>query len=191
MKQLAQVRSVGVPVPGHHAPVVGPEAPFEMLEACHERVQRSLQLLHRLIDHLQNKGHDASAALAASDVLRYFKVAAPLHHQDEELHVFPPLLALQDAQVTAVVEQLLSDHRAMEQAWIPAAQVLDMVAAPTSLPWQALDAAQLLQLQHFAGLYTAHIALEESLVYPKARESLSAAALQAMSADMVARRSAR
>jgi len=191
LKQLAQVMSVGVPVPGHHAPAVGPEAPFEMLEACHERVQRSLQLLHRLIDHLQNKGHDASAALAASDVLRYFKVAAPLHHQDEELHVFPPLLALQDAQVTAVVEQLLSDHRAMEQAWIRAAQVLDMVAAPTSLPWQALDAAQLLQLQHFAGLYTAHIALEESLVYPKARESLSAAALQAMSADMVARRSAR
>ena len=83
------------------------------------------------------------------------------------------------------------DSLALLHATCRAAQVLDTVAAPTSLPWRALDAAQLLQLQHFAGLYTAHIALEENLVYPRARQSLSAAALQAMSADMVARRSPR
>ena len=88
--------ALGLSLPGHRAPAVGPEAPFEMLEACHERMQRSLQLLQKLQDHLARHGHDASAVQAAQDVLRYFNLAAPLHHQDEELHVFPPLLALDD-----------------------------------------------------------------------------------------------
>ncbi len=179
---------VGVGLPGHRAPAVGPEAPFEMLEACHERVQRSLQLLHRLIDHLEKNGHDDSAAQAARDVLRYFNLAAPLHHQDEELHVFPPLLALHDARLSAAVEQLLRDHRAMELAWVSAAQVLDTIAQAAATAWQPLSARQTQQLRHFADLYAQHIALEEGVVYPRARTALSAAAVQAMSADMVARR---
>ena len=34
-------------VPGHRSPSVGYEEPFEMLDACHERVQRMLSLLGR------------------------------------------------------------------------------------------------------------------------------------------------
>lgn len=33
--------------------------------------------------------------------MRYFGLAAPLHHQDEELHLFPPLLAGPDAALRA------------------------------------------------------------------------------------------
>ncbi|RYY71287.1 MAG: hemerythrin domain-containing protein, partial [Comamonadaceae bacterium] len=80
-------------LPGLRSPGVGFEQPFEMLEACHERVQRSLQLLARLCAHVRSQGGDDSAREAARDVLRYFDIAAPLHHEDEELHVFPPLLA--------------------------------------------------------------------------------------------------
>lgn len=60
-----------------------------MLEACHERVQRTLGLLGRLREHVRKQGVDNDARQAARDVLRYFDIAAPLHHQDEELHVFP------------------------------------------------------------------------------------------------------
>lgn len=187
----ASTRSVGLSLPGHRAPTVGPEAPFEMLEACHARVQRSLQLLQKLQDHLAHQGHDASAAQAAQDVLRYFNLAAPLHHQDEELHVFPPLLALDDAPVVAAVQQLIRDHRAMEAAWSLAAGVLQQIAQASATTWQPLNAAQTADLQGFACLYDQHIALEEALVYPQARAALSAPALQAMSADMVQRRSHR
>ncbi len=178
---------IGIALPGHRSPAVGPEAPFDMLEACHERVQRSLQLLKKLQAHLLTRGHDTSAGQAAQDVLRYFNLAAPLHHQDEELHVFPPLLALQDAVLTAAVRQLITDHRTMEAAWVPAAAVLEHIAHGIG-SWVPLDAAQTAILQNFAALYGPHIALEEGVVYPRARTLLQGAALSAMTADMVQRR---
>ena len=66
-----------VSLPGFASPGVGFEQPFEMLEACHERVQRSLALLQRLVDHVDRNGHDADSRSAARDVLRYFDIAGP------------------------------------------------------------------------------------------------------------------
>ncbi|HEX2546883.1 MAG TPA: hemerythrin domain-containing protein, partial [Ramlibacter sp.] len=92
------------------SPAAGFEEPFGMLEACHERVQRMLALLQRLREHLASHGADTQAQQAARDVMRYFDQAAPLHHQDEELHVFPPLLARGSAQAVQVVRRLQEDH---------------------------------------------------------------------------------
>ena len=125
-------------LPGVHAPGAGFEAPFEMLAACHERVERMLALLSRLQAHLLESGCDASARQAASDVMRYFDLAAPLHHQDEELHVFPPLLAGPDGGLHSLVQRLLEDHRAMDVAWPAARRVLVAVAGG---PTDRLDPA--------------------------------------------------
>lgn len=89
-------------LPGFNAPSVGFEQPFAMLEACHERVQRTLALLQRLRAHVLEHGADVPAQQAARDVLRYFDIAAPLHHEDEELHVFPLLLAQGSPDVAAL-----------------------------------------------------------------------------------------
>ena len=80
-----------IPLVLHAAPAAGFDEPFEMLAACHERVQRMLRLLRRLAAHLGEHGADAQAAQAAVDVMRYFDEAAPRHHDDEELHVLPRL----------------------------------------------------------------------------------------------------
>ncbi len=181
----------GVALPGHRTPAVGLDMPFEMLEACHERVQRSLRLLEKLQAYLVNQGHDASAAQAARDVLRYFDLAAPLHHQDEELHVFPLLLAQGDGDLTAAVHRLQADHRTMEQAWLSAASVLRGIADATSSAWQPLQAPQVAALRDFSDLYGDHIALEERLVYPNARTAITAVQLQAMRDDMVQRRTSK
>lgn len=178
----------GVPLPGHSAPAVGVESPFEMLEACHQRVERSLKLLQRLLRYLHDKGHDESARSAARDVLRYFDVAAPLHHQDEELHVFPPLLAGADLSVRMVVQKLMQDHQHMETAWQQARLVLCRVADTPVGAWVPLQPAQVRLLQHFAGLYDQHIADEEGLVYPAARRTLGPTQVAAMAADMGRRR---
>ena len=42
-------------LPGHRAPGAGYEAPFEMLDACHEQVERMLRLLHKLRAHLAQR----------------------------------------------------------------------------------------------------------------------------------------
>ena len=67
------------------------------------------KLFERLVAHVRAQGHDAASRSAAADVLRYFDLAAPHHHQDEELHVLPPLLASDDATQRALAEQLVAE----------------------------------------------------------------------------------
>lgn len=165
------------------------EAPFEMLTTCHERVHRMLGLLARLRAHLASHGHDAQAAQAARDIMRYFDQAAPLHHQDEELHVFPVLLAQGDAQVRSVVRRLQQDHLAMERAWPFARALLQTVVDDGGrATWSPWDSADLQTLDDFAGRYGEHIRLEEEIVYPAARSMLDAQALSTMGEDMQGRR---
>lgn len=175
-------------LPGLHAPGAGFEAPFEMLAACHERVERMLALLARLQQHLLEIGCDDPARQAASDVMRYFDLAAPLHHQDEELHVFPPLLAGPDAGLRSLVQRLLQDHRAMEAAWPAARHVLAAVAGGPAAGWTPLQPEQTAALHAFAALYQRHLADEDGLAYPAAQELLSVPVLQGMSRDMMQRR---
>lgn len=173
-------------LPGFNAPAVGFEQPFEMLAACHERVQRSLDLLGRLAVYIADKGHDAQSRSAASDVLRYFDLAAPLHHQDEELHVFPLLLKLGDATLRDTLLRLQADHRQMETLWAEVRVGL--------LRWQepactdGVNAGQRAAIERFRGIYEDHIKAEESVVFPAARAAMSEATLEAMGREMQARR---
>jgi len=175
-------------LPGFNAPAVGFEAPYEMLAACHERVQRSLDLLGRLVDYIGNQGHDAQTRSAAADVLRYFDLAAPLHHQDEEQHVFPLLLAQGDVALRATVQRLQADHRQMEALWAGVREALLRWREPGCQETVAADTME--AITRFRDLYAGHIEAEEGLVFPAARAAMSAAALSAMGAEMQARRRA-
>lgn len=177
---------MGTALPGFDAPTVGFEQPYEMLQACHERVQRSLDLLQRLTAHVQTRGHDAQSRSAAADVLRYFDLAAPHHHEDEERHVFPPLLAGGDAALRAAVLRLQEDHRQMTGHWAALRPLLQRWSAPGCR--EAPDAAALAAIERFRALYADHIGTEEGLVYPAARTGMDAPALAAMGTEMQARR---
>ena len=168
------------------APAVGFEQPFKMLEACHERLHRMLALLTRLRGHLRANGADAQAQQASRDVMRYFDMAAPQHHRDEELHVFPPLLAQGDAATVAVVHRLQADHRRMESDWAAARPVLEAV-----VQGQAPVPAQEDALADFATLYDRHIADEEQIVYPAAQALLDPPAIRAIGEEMMRRRGVR
>lgn len=175
-------------LPGFNTPAVGFDQPFEMLEACHERVQRSLALLERLCDYLRTQTCDDTARQAARDVLRYFDLAAPLHHQDEELHIFPLLLAQGRPDVVAPVQQLQRDHLAMESDWAAARVPLQALAEGDIQVFSAADGAV---FERFTRCYASHIHTEEGLVYPAAQALLSASAVAAMGREMAQRRGAR
>lgn len=170
------------------APAASFEQPFEMLAACHERVDRMLRLLQRLREHLVKRGADADARKAAQDVMRYFDQAAPQHHHDEELHVFPPLIAQGDAQTLALVRRLQQDHLQMEQRWAAAREVLAAVAAGEL---DALAPGHEAALDLFAGIYAGHIEAEEQLAYPAARKLLDQRTIEAMGEEMMRRRGVR
>jgi hemerythrin-like domain-containing protein len=161
------------------------EQPFEMLEACHERVHRMLALLERLRVHVRGHGADVQAQQAARDVMRYFDQAAPLHHEDEELHVFPPLLESGEPRVVGIVQRLQQDHREMASRWQAARGVLVRVAEGGVQNLSADDEAL---LDAFAGPYADHIAAEEQVVYPEARKVVDAAALARAGEEMMRRR---
>jgi hemerythrin-like domain-containing protein len=164
------------------------EQPFEMLLACHERVQRMLALLARLRAHVDANGADEQARQAARDVMRYFDLAAPEHHRDEELHIFPAIMAHGDPVLHTLVARLRQDHVAMEAHWAAARAVLDALQAG-ALP--QLAPADHASLEAFAALYGDHIAAEEGRVFPAAEAAVDEAAKAAMSREMAARRGAR
>jgi len=176
-----------VALPGFNTPAVGFEQPFDMLEACHQRVERSLDLLERLIAHIDANGHDASSRSAASDVLRYFDIAAPHHHEDEERHVFPVVLATsRDADMRETVNRLHADHLRMDELWARLRLVLQSWRDADPAP--AVTESDRKLAADFAQSYAAHIPLEENLIYPAAKAVLSADRLAEIGAEMAARR---
>ena len=180
---------MAVTLPGVRAPGAGFDEPFEMLDACHDRVRRSLGLLQRLCDHVRGQGGDADARQAARDVLRYFDIAAPLHHEDEELHVFPPLLAQEhDAPLVTLVRQLQRDHVRMAERWATARGPLQAMA-DGQLP--AFSAEHEAALDGFAECYADHLRHEDDSIYPAARALLDPGAQSAMGQEMARRRGVR
>ncbi len=171
---------------GHQAPSAGFEAPFDMLEACHERVHRMVALLQRLQKHVELQGCDAQAKQAAVDVMRYFDIAAPLHHQDEELHVFPVLMQQHDTVLHRTVQSLMDQHRSMERAWTAMRSVLQELShGDSNQPFAALREED---VSMFAALYVQHIAIEELVAYPAARTKMTLQSMRAASEDMMCRR---
>lgn len=166
----------------HSVPAAGFDEPFDMLAACHERVERSLLLLQRLAAHLPSHGADAAARDAARDVLRYFDLAAPHHHQDEERHVLP---ALRSAGGEVLAARIVQEHAALASAWAALRPGLQALADTGSMPDPVRDG-----WAGFAAAYRAHAALEEAEVFHRARSLLDAEARAGMGREMARRRGA-
>ena len=165
------------------------EEPLEMLEACHERIEAQLRTLERLLDYLPRHGADEQARQAASNVLRYFELAGPNHHEDEERNLFPTLIELAGAEdaaaVRALVADLLADHVRMAEA-------LDVVRRQLAPIAEGIAAAlEENSVRRLSGLYRQHIGKENRGLLPLARRLLSQADVDALSRAMTARRSPR
>lgn len=172
--------------PLHAGPAVGFDQPFEMLGACHDRVRRSLALLARLVAHIDAHGHDAQSRTAAADVLRYFDLAAPHHHEDEERHVFPRLLAGGDPALAADVERLRADHERMTALWRELRVALQGWAGAAAVG--AVEPAMRERVAAFQAVYAGHLDVEDGRVFPAARQLVDEAAILTMGEEMAARR---
>lgn len=176
-------------LPGFSAPAAGFDDPLAMLEACHERVRRSLERLERIGERAAQRRVDAAVREAAADVLRYFDIAAPHHHEDEERHVFPLVLgACADAAVCDAVRALQRQHDEMRSIWATLRGPLQALAGGNDA---AFDAASRAAAAEFVALYRRHAAVEETLVFPFAAARLDEAALARIGAEMAARRGVR
>ncbi len=168
----------------------GFEDPIEILNACHEKVRHFASLTIRLRDYLQKVGLDATATEAAARIRRYFNVAAVLHHQDEEMDLFPALLSIHDGLLSEVVRQsmvqsiqsLQSEHETLGEAWSQIDRWLQSIEAGETAPEPAC-------VDLFAHAYTRHADREENEIYPFAKY-LEKPELKRIGLNMVKRRQA-
>lgn len=152
-----------------------------LLRACHEKVVRFTTLTQRLQAHVRERGADEQAREAAQAVLRYFTLAAPLHHADEDENLFPALRSLRHPPLTARIDALQAEHDVLVERWAEVRPWLEAIAAG-ELPTGAEP-----DVDGFATHYRAHAQAEETDVYPHAAE-LTPAAVLALADAMVARR---
>lgn len=161
-----------------------------MWHACHERVKRMSALLQRLARHIGTHGGDANARVTATSILRYFDEAAPRHHDDEEIDLFPLLLeraagapaTLDAVRIGAAIRTLHAEHASLAALWQAMREPLLRVQAGAHAD---LDESRALA---FRTRYRAHIALEETEIGPALEQALDADDLRRVGRAMAARR---
>jgi len=161
---------------------------FEALDVCHRETLRMLEQLDVLLRRVDESGVDAPARALATGIERHFSVTMREHHEDEERHVFPPLAATADAATAHAVDCLVQDHAWIETDWRELAPLLDAIANGQS--WVDLDALRQ-GVEVFTALCRDHIALEESVIYPRALAQLERSGHEPMNREMALRRQGR
>ncbi|XZG70673.1 hemerythrin domain-containing protein [Chitinibacteraceae bacterium HSL-7] len=161
-------------------PAPGFDDPVALLCACHDKVRHFSQLAVRIAKHVDEMGCDSDAQSAALAVMRYFDIAAPLHHADEELDLFPALAALGDARLDDAIRQISAEHEELGALWSVVRLWLERVAAGEACAPPDVLAA-------FAERYATHAAREELEIFCRASE-LPSGCLNALGQRMAARR---
>jgi iron-sulfur cluster repair protein YtfE (RIC family) len=167
---------------------IGFDDPLGVMQALHVRLEQRAALLARLAEHVRQHGSDADARATAGHVMRCFDEDCPTHHEDEETDLFPLLRevapAAEAARAEILIAALLAQHRDMHAAF---AAVRPQLAAIADGRLAVLDPAAVDRL-HTVCLE--HVELEETELFPFAREHLDAAAIERLGRAMAARRNA-
>lgn len=167
-------------------PGAGFDEPVEMWLACHQRVLRFAALLSRLAEHVSQQGANEDAQVTATSIRRYFNEAAPRHHEDEEVDLFPRLRdrlgADGEKTVLDVLDQVEADHLEMAGLWARLDAILAEIARgkPAVIEQTLID--------RFATMYRHHIDAEERIILPALKKSLAKNEWQAVGRAMAERR---
>ena len=89
---------------------------FTVLDVTHRQIIFSLGRLSALITRLRQFGADEHARAMATEIVAFFS-GVRQHHEDEERHVFPELLASEDPEIVQAVRRLQQDHGWLEEDW--------------------------------------------------------------------------
>ncbi|PJG85436.1 hemerythrin domain-containing protein [Conservatibacter flavescens] len=154
--------------------------PIEMLYACHSKVKRFCRQLQILPDYLAKNGVNQAVKNDVQQILNYFTISAPLHHDDEEKDFFPAVVK-QYPQAQADIDELEKQHVILHENW-----------ANLSVQLQALlnneqDSISQELIDKFVAGYDVHIAIEEPL-FELGKKYLSEPELNTMGKIMANRR---
>lgn len=164
------------------APAPDFNSPLDMLHACHDRIMDQCTSLQKLMHHLPMQGCDEQAQQAALAILRYFDTAGQFHHQDEDIDLFPLMLATGNLDADALVKKLSGEHLVMDALWMILRAQLQEIAA-----------GKLAELERkivgdFSLAYGRHVMLENMQLLPLAAKLLNGQQLHDIGIKMAQRR---
>ena len=157
--------------------------PTELLLACHGRLRHFSELSRALAT--RDDVEDAQIVDAAHRLVRYFRVALPLHEEDEERSLAPSLLARATAEQADAMERMRDQHGLLHEVLAELFPLWETVEAePRTLERKAARPHAL----RLATVLDVHLELEETLIFPMAA-ALPAGERKRLAEEMRARRS--
>ena len=164
--------------------------PIGLLTDCHRRIERFLETLRAVAEAAQGSRLSEEQTLALRGALHYFRDSAPKHTADEEESLFPRMREIGGDEVSAILtelERLEADHFRADRLHREVNDLGEAWLRNRTLPRQSADRFLSL-VETLIRIYAAHIALEDSQVFPLANRVLNEAAQQAIGREMAARR---
>lgn len=164
--------------------------PVELLMDCHRRIEKFLDILLRVVDDTRGGELDKPHREALETALRYFRLAAPRHTEDEEDSLFPRLRQSEDPAVEAALarmDALEADHRAAEVAHARVDELGRQWLSHDRLDQPAVTEMREL-LEELRANYQRHIRLEDEELFPLAARLLKPDDLADIGDEMKRRR---
>ena len=165
-------------------PLPGFDQPLALLRACHTKILAHCELLEHLVANLGDTGKETENRSTARQIMTYFSTSARLHHQDEEIDLFP-LLTRQSLKLADLVHGLKQEHLELDTLW-------ESIAVDLKRLQDVTDHAALADRVHaFCELSRLHVRRENMEFLPRAESILSSQQLKDLGAAMAARRGVR
>lgn len=161
--------------------------PLTLLTSCHEKILHFSSALVKLSEKLKQEGWSENSKVTAEKIRRYFNIAAPEHHKDEELHLFPAIIALdpelQDPEIKAQlsqINQMVKEHVETDVLW----EKLDVMLQSHSGSFDELNEMAV----QFSTEMKRHAEIENVEIFSFAEQHISEATFNSMGKAIAKRR---
>ena len=156
----------------------------ELLLSSHGRIRLFTALAARLAS--SERASEAYVADVAGRVHRYYAIALPLHHADEELSIAPCLERAATPELLDALAKMKREHVALDEVLSGLLPLWQLLADEPGRRCELAPAmARMLARAH--GLWTGHLRLEEETILPALR-GLDASELARITGEIRARR---
>ena len=161
------------------------EDAVDLLIGCHQRIRHFTGVARKLA-HAQNATPD-EIVQAAAGVHRYYSISLPLHEADEEDTMRPRLNALANEKLSHALLAMNDQHQAIDDLLERLLPLLVMVQNnPDAL--HAAGSEMCTITSALDEMFTAHLQLEEEVIFPAIRNALTEDTRAEMLREMKGRR---
>jgi hemerythrin-like domain-containing protein len=165
------------------------DQPLGLLSDCHRRIEHFLDVIALITERASGRTLTAAETTDLNASLRYFATAAPRHTADEEVSLFPRLRACGGpaADVLDTIARLESEHDEVDRRHSAVHALLERWIADGAL--EAAGTAELRDhVRALQAIYRAHIAIEDTQLFPAAARLLKPEQLRVIGEEMAGRR---